>query len=631
MLKALRENSRSFIIWILFGVIIAFFIISFGPQASQSQFTCAGRTPYVAKVGDVEIQESSWRYAMNAMGFGSGSGAAAQAAGEREIVMDRLIERELFAQAAEAAGFQFTDEFIDQKIVAGDIFILGQPLRLGDAPPDRRLYITPDGVFDYDILERWVTQRLGLSNVGEFREEQRRELLADAMRQMLIGSARVSPEEVLHRFEQENTTVAIDYVKFEPARYRVGMALTDAEIAAYLAAHEDEVKQKYEIDKRNYTAVKPEIRAHQIFVKRENVEPSDDPTLDPGHARAAAARARIEGGEDFAAVARELSEDSRTRARGGDTGWRKLETFSVKEVTDVAKTLEVGQLSEVIAGPTGFYVLRIDDKREGDLSYDQVKMEIAEKLALEAYARENALRDAEAALAKAQAGTPLAEQYPRPQESTPTDDEIPPGIELVPEDGGDDEPADGEDGDKTGARLIEGPNIPAQSPPAAEPAAAPARIEGDIPRPADLQPPTVESVGSLQRNGNIVAGPGMNPYVGNSAELANALFDELEAGTLAPRVFEVDDGYLVVFLESKKLPDMERFEEEKAQLNLSYAREKAFRSLTAWKDARCQAMVDGEDIAINREFVSYTDAEGATLPSAYRPCSAGAPGIELLQ
>jgi parvulin-like peptidyl-prolyl isomerase len=52
------------------------------------------------------------------------------------------------------------------------------------------------------------------------------------------------------------------------------------------------------------------------------IDAVDDPTLDAGHARASAARARIEAGQSFSAVAKELSEDSGTKARGGDTGWR---------------------------------------------------------------------------------------------------------------------------------------------------------------------------------------------------------------------------------------------------------------------------------------------------------------------
>ena len=36
MLEQLRQQSRSFIIWILFGIIIVVFVISFGPQAEAN-------------------------------------------------------------------------------------------------------------------------------------------------------------------------------------------------------------------------------------------------------------------------------------------------------------------------------------------------------------------------------------------------------------------------------------------------------------------------------------------------------------------------------------------------------------------------------------------------------------------
>ena len=36
MLQEMRENSRSAIIYVLFGILIAAFVISFGPQSGQT-------------------------------------------------------------------------------------------------------------------------------------------------------------------------------------------------------------------------------------------------------------------------------------------------------------------------------------------------------------------------------------------------------------------------------------------------------------------------------------------------------------------------------------------------------------------------------------------------------------------
>ena len=104
MVFAIGELLQLTVYVFMVAVIIAFFIISFGPQASQSQFQCTGRQTYAARVGGVEISEHSWRFAANGLGIGGGSGERARAMRAREAIMDRLIERELFAQAAEAAG-----------------------------------------------------------------------------------------------------------------------------------------------------------------------------------------------------------------------------------------------------------------------------------------------------------------------------------------------------------------------------------------------------------------------------------------------------------------------------------------------------------------------------------------------
>ena len=51
MLEQLRRNSRSFIIWILFGIIIAVFIISFGPQANPESLGCGHSSRVRARGG----------------------------------------------------------------------------------------------------------------------------------------------------------------------------------------------------------------------------------------------------------------------------------------------------------------------------------------------------------------------------------------------------------------------------------------------------------------------------------------------------------------------------------------------------------------------------------------------------
>jgi hypothetical protein len=106
MLEQLRRNSRSFIIWILFGIIIAVFIISFGPQASPDSLGCGQSKQLALEVNGEEVSLNSWRFAMNAP-FLRGGGAGQQTM-RRQLAVDLLVMRELLAQAAEAQGFRIS-------------------------------------------------------------------------------------------------------------------------------------------------------------------------------------------------------------------------------------------------------------------------------------------------------------------------------------------------------------------------------------------------------------------------------------------------------------------------------------------------------------------------------------------
>ncbi len=622
MLRQLRENSRSVIIWVLLGIIIAFFVISFGPQASQDQFSCAGGSKYVVEVDGTEVAESSWRFGINGRFGGTGR------EGSREAVVDLLIERELLAQAAEAAGFRISDEAVDQAISKGEIYILGARV------PPRQTYISEDGVFDYEILERWVGA-IGLSSVAAFRDEQKREMLANAYRQLLVSGARVSPEEVLTSYRNQNTTVSFDFVKFEPKRYERGLALTAEQIDTYLASHQADVKKRYEQDERLYKGVSPQVRARHIFIEREKLPPPlpmpgtdagaapvDDPTLDPAHARVTAARARIEGGEDFAKVAAELSEDARTKDRGGDLGWRSVASLGWgPELSEAAKSLEKGALSDIVTTRRGFHILVVEDKREGDLAFDQVKAEIADKMAVEEYARIGARQDAQAALDNAKtSGKKLSELYPAPEMPAPPIPGAPslPPVQIEP---------------KTGMVTYEGPvqlasyGVAMQAPTAAaddKPAdaaddALPEPV--DVPRPTGLAPPQAQSSGAMPRSsGGVLAGPGGRPYVGKSPELQTALFETIEPGALGDKVYEVDDGYVIVQLTTRNEPDMEQFDKQKDRLVQSLVGEKSQRIIDTWSAQRCRSVAKAGDINVNASYVTYFDKDGKEKPVTYKVC-----------
>jgi peptidyl-prolyl cis-trans isomerase C len=81
---------------------------------------------------------------------------------------------------------------------------------------------------------------------------------------------------------------------------------------------------------------------------------------------AADIRARIDAGEDFAALATEHSTDPGSAANGGSLGWFGLGRM-VPEFETAVTGLEVGAVSDPVETQFGWHVIRLDDTRQTSL------------------------------------------------------------------------------------------------------------------------------------------------------------------------------------------------------------------------------------------------------------------------
>jgi peptidyl-prolyl cis-trans isomerase SurA len=124
--------------------------------------------------------------------------------------------------------------------------------------------------------------------------------------------------------------------------------ITDEEIDRYLA------------QQRDAAAAGAELNVAQVLVTVP--EGADEATVAARRARIDAALARIRSGEDFARVARELSEDG-NRERGGEIGMRPAARLPDLFVAAV-RPLQPGQVSEVIRSGAGFHVLKLLERSD---------------------------------------------------------------------------------------------------------------------------------------------------------------------------------------------------------------------------------------------------------------------------
>ncbi len=78
---------------------------------------------------------------------------------------------------------------------------------------------------------------------------------------------------------------------------------------------------------------------------------------------------RINNGEDFAQIAREMSDDSASVVAGGDMGWAN-EGGMPPEFEAVIKDMEIGKVSEPFRTSFGWHIAEVLERREQDMSQE---------------------------------------------------------------------------------------------------------------------------------------------------------------------------------------------------------------------------------------------------------------------
>jgi parvulin-like peptidyl-prolyl isomerase len=173
-----------------------------------------------------------------------------------------------------------------------------------------------------------------------------------------------------------------------------------------MAAHTAEVDQEYEANRHRYTGLDKQVRSRHILIKAE--ESASDEEKAAARLRAEELLARVRRGEDFAALAREHSEDEGSARKDGDLGYNPQGRM-VAPFDEAQFAMAVDQVSDVVETRFGFHIIKVIGIREGDVPVDEARLELAERLYLESRAEELAREAATNALAALTSGKTLDE------------------------------------------------------------------------------------------------------------------------------------------------------------------------------------------------------------------------------
>lgn len=107
------------------------------------------------------------------------------------------------------------------------------------------------------------------------------------------------------------------------------------------------------------------------------VLPHADPELlTVAHATLASASSRLDAGEDFAAVASDLSQGPAAES-GGDLGWFDLAELNLPRVRETLVSMAPGDISEAVESEQGLHILQMTDRVGGRVRFSQIFLPLA--------------------------------------------------------------------------------------------------------------------------------------------------------------------------------------------------------------------------------------------------------------
>jgi len=255
---------------------------------------------------------------------------------------------------------------IPSKIVSA---LVEPALQAGNVPPDKRASAYRQ-TLDQLVMRELITQ-----------EAQARKIAPDEAaveRDFLQAREQFKSEQDWSRFlsksgfdpgsfrtELRTRNVVDSVVKQEAAK--LPAVVTDADAKAFY----DQNPKLFDAGER--------VRASHILLRVPEGAGADAKKAARGKAEAALARVRK--GEDFAAVAREVSEDPGSAPRGGDLGAFGKGQM-VPPFEQAAFALPAGQVSGLVETPFGLHIIKVQERLPaGKVPFDPVKGQIKDHLA----------------------------------------------------------------------------------------------------------------------------------------------------------------------------------------------------------------------------------------------------------
>lgn len=347
-------SAKAITAWILFGMIIIV-MAAFNMNQGGGNIAAGGAAGHVnrATISEADVLQRTEQLRRNPR-FDQVEPDRAQL---QMQALDSLINEELAVQGAEEQGLWISDRQVADSIVDMEVFHEG-------------------GRFRQDkYIQLLQANRL---SVGAFETQQRRDLLRQRLVRVLEASSRPSTVELERQAAVQNLRANTEFIAIPVDEAVKAETLPEAEVAAFLgdAENEKRVKSYYDARKATEYTRDEEVNARHILIKAEK---GDKQQEEAALKKIQAVRQRLEK-EDFAKVAKEVSDDPGSKTRGGELGFFGRGRM-VEEFEKTAFGLEPKKISEPVQTSFGFHLIQVIEKRPANVTeFDDAKQAIARKL-----------------------------------------------------------------------------------------------------------------------------------------------------------------------------------------------------------------------------------------------------------
>lgn len=155
--------------------------------------------------------------------------------------------------------------------------------------------------------------------------------------------------------------VTYDQLKSSVAQSDTVQTLVETRIVPGIEISYEDVKVYYDENPDLFKRAEQIHSRHILFLVKLD---ADDDERAAARKKAVLAHARVLSGENFAAVAMEVSEGPNART-GGDLGFTARGQM-VEAFDNAVWALELGEISEVVESPLGFHVIKVEEIVEGE-------------------------------------------------------------------------------------------------------------------------------------------------------------------------------------------------------------------------------------------------------------------------